>query len=105
MWPLMIGFQMVKTVLLVLFLPSIIGSVGKIVGKGLLYMWHINIQFLSFKKYFHILGLPTLSGFAHPAETVDDLEFKDNSFNGDQLEKQTPYNGYQYNPQGDFLLE
>jgi hypothetical protein len=34
MWPLLIGFQLVKTALLVLFLPSIIGSVGKIVGKG-----------------------------------------------------------------------
>lgn len=34
MWPLLFGLQFVKTVLLVLFLPSIIGSLGKIVGKG-----------------------------------------------------------------------
>lgn len=33
-WPLLVGLQIVKTVLLVLFLPSIIGSLGKIVGKG-----------------------------------------------------------------------
>lgn len=29
MWPLFIGMQVVKTVLLVLFLPGIIGSVGQ----------------------------------------------------------------------------
>lgn len=34
-WPLLFGLQIVKTVLLVLFLPSIIGSLGKIVGKGM----------------------------------------------------------------------
>ena len=51
-------------------------------------------------------GLPTLSGFAHPAETVDDLEFKDNSFNGEQMDKQQlPYNGYQYNSPGKFFAD
>lgn len=34
MWPIFIGMQVVKTVLLAMFLPSIIGSLGKIVGKG-----------------------------------------------------------------------
>lgn len=34
MWPLFIGLQVVKTALLALFLPSLIGSLGKIVGKG-----------------------------------------------------------------------
>lgn len=34
MWPLFIGLQVVKTMLLAMFLPSIIGSVGKILGKG-----------------------------------------------------------------------
>lgn len=81
MWPLFIGVQVVKTVLLVLFLPSIIGSVGKIVGKG----------------------LPSLSGtisqFSQPAvhvEQVDDLEFKDNSANGDQESEGTLNSVYQY---------
>lgn len=34
MWPIFIGMQVAKTVLLAMFLPSIIGSLGKIVGKG-----------------------------------------------------------------------
>lgn len=81
MWPLFIGLQVVKTALLVLFLPSIIGSVGKIVGKG----------------------LPSLSGsfsqFSQPnahTEQVDDLEFKDNSLNGDHEEGGTMNSHYQY---------
>lgn len=34
MWPVFIGMQVAKTVLIAMFLPSIIGSLGKIVGKG-----------------------------------------------------------------------
>lgn len=82
MWPLFIGLQVVKTVLLVLFLPSIIGSVGKIVGKG----------------------LPSLSGtisqFSQPGanvESIDDLEFKDNSHNSDHDSDGTLNGAYQYN--------
>jgi hypothetical protein len=86
MWPLFIGLQVVKTVLLVLFLPSIIGSVGKIVGKG----------------------LPSLSGtfsqFSQPAahtEPVDDLDFKDNSFNSENDSNDGTFNSaYQYNIPG-----
>lgn len=85
MWPLFIGMQVVKTVLLVLFLPSIIGSVGKIVGKG----------------------LPSLSGtfsqFSQPAvnvDTIDDLEFKDNSLNSDHEAEGTLSGAYQYNIPG-----
>jgi hypothetical protein len=81
MWPLFIGLQVVKTALLVLFLPSIIGSVGKIVGKG----------------------LPSLSGtfsqFSQPAanvESVDDLDFKDNSANSDHESEGTLNSVYQY---------
>lgn len=81
MWPLFIGLQVVKTALLVLFLPSIIGSVGKIVGKG----------------------LPSLSGtftqFSQPAahvESVDDLDFKDNSANSDHESDGTLNSVYQY---------
>ncbi len=81
MWPLFIGLQVVKTALLVLFLPSIIGSVGKIVGKG----------------------LPSLSGtlsqFSQPnahVEPVDDLDFKDNSANSDSEADGTLNSLYQY---------
>lgn len=34
MWPMFIGLQVVKTMLLAMFLPSILGSLGKMVGKG-----------------------------------------------------------------------
>ncbi|XP_053698170.1 uncharacterized protein LOC128745181 [Sabethes cyaneus] len=61
-WPLLFGLQIVKTVLLVLFLPSIIGSFGKILGKG----------------------LSSVSTLSHPTTTVEDLDFKDNSYNSDQ---------------------
>lgn len=81
MWPLFIGFQVIKTALLVLFLPSIIGSVGKIVGKG----------------------LPSLSGtvsqFSNPnahIEQVEDLDFKDNSLNSDHESEGTLNSVYQY---------
>ncbi|XP_055615689.1 uncharacterized protein LOC129761884 [Toxorhynchites rutilus septentrionalis] len=70
-WPLLFGLQIVKTVLLVLFLPSIIGSLGKIVGKG----------------------LSSVSTLSHPATTVEDLDFKDNSYNSDQDFHMDP-NGY-----------
>lgn len=32
--PLILGVQIIKSILIALFLPSIIGSIGKIVGKG-----------------------------------------------------------------------
>ncbi|KAG5671906.1 hypothetical protein PVAND_002075 [Polypedilum vanderplanki] len=81
MWPLFIGFQIVKTALLVLFLPSIIGSVGKIAAKG----------------------LPSLSGtfsqFSNPTANIDqveDLEFKDNAANSDTESEGTLNSVYQY---------
>jgi hypothetical protein len=81
MWPLFIGLQVVKSIVLVLFLPSIIGSVGKIVGKG----------------------LPSLSGtfsqFSQPnanTEQVEDLEFKDNGANSDHESDGTLNSVYQY---------
>ncbi|XP_063706269.1 uncharacterized protein LOC134835326 [Culicoides brevitarsis] len=57
MWPLLVGIQMVKLTLFAIFLPSIIGSVGKIVSKG----------------------LTQVSGFSnHAPQHIDDLEFRDN---------------------------
>lgn len=85
MWPFFIGLQVVKTVVLVLFLPSIIGSVGKIVGKGL--------PSLS----------GTVAGFSQPqanVETIDDLDFKDNSLNSDVEAEGTVNSAYQYNIPG-----
>lgn len=64
MWPVFIGMQVAKTVLIAMFLPSIIGSLGKIVGKG----------------------LSSVSGYGHATEVVDDFEFKDNVHNNNNDE-------------------
>ncbi|XP_037913570.1 uncharacterized protein LOC119653118 [Hermetia illucens] len=71
MWGLFVGLQIVKTVLLALFLPSILGSLGKMVGKG----------------------ISSVSGFNHPSETVSDLDFRDDSYN---LEQDNKFDGYMY---------
>ncbi|CAG9808898.1 unnamed protein product [Chironomus riparius] len=86
MWPLFIGFQVVKTALLVLFLPSIIGSVGKIAAKGLPSLSGTISQFSQFSN-------PNQN--AH-VEQVDDLEFKDNSGNVDSDPEGTLNSVYQY---------
>ncbi|XP_035728976.1 uncharacterized protein LOC118444626 isoform X2 [Vespa mandarinia] len=68
--PLFFGIQIIKSVLLALFLPSIIGSIGNIVGKG-------------------------VSSFAQSSQTVtaapeENFEFKDNLdlYNDDYLTRQ-----------------
>ncbi|XP_044594308.1 uncharacterized protein LOC123271859 isoform X4 [Cotesia glomerata] len=68
--PLIIGAQVIKSILIALFLPSIIGSIGKMVGKG-------------------------VSSFAQSSQGVtatpdENFEFKDNSdfYNDDYLAKQ-----------------
>lgn len=79
-----IGLQVVKTMLLAMFLPSIIGTLGKMVGKGEYYdfvlRYHLpvlNTRFISF--LFKYAGLSSVSAFGGPpADTVENLEFKDN---------------------------
>lgn len=60
--PVFIGAQLVKSVLIAMFLPSIIGSLGKLLGKGL----------SSFS------GLSGASGGGHNNQ-IEDFEFKDTS--------------------------
>ncbi|XP_044594307.1 uncharacterized protein LOC123271859 isoform X3 [Cotesia glomerata] len=69
--PLIIGAQVIKSILIALFLPSIIGSIGKMVGKA------------------------GVSSFAQSSQGVtatpdENFEFKDNSdfYNDDYLAKQ-----------------
>lgn len=84
MWPIFIGVQIAKTILLALFLPSILGSFGKILGKGK----NLKIYTLKGSEFnmFYFLGLSGFAGSSVPpaAEHVDDLDFKDNSYNSDQ---------------------
>ncbi|KAL6263589.1 hypothetical protein P5V15_006378 [Pogonomyrmex californicus] len=69
--PLFFGVQIIKSVLLALFLPSIIGSIGNIVGKGV----------SSFAQSSHA---------APVAAAEENFEFKDNSdlYNNDYLTRQ-----------------
>ncbi|XP_011646098.1 uncharacterized protein LOC105432833 isoform X2 [Pogonomyrmex barbatus] len=69
--PLFFGVQIIKSVLLALFLPSIIGSIGNIVGKGV----------SSFAQASHA---------APVAAAEENFEFKDNSdlYNNDYLTRQ-----------------
>ncbi|XP_011703615.1 PREDICTED: uncharacterized protein LOC105459362 isoform X2 [Wasmannia auropunctata] len=69
--PLFFGIQIIKSVLLALFLPSIIGSIGNIVGKGV----------SSFAQSSHA---------APVAGSEENFEFKDNAdlYNDDYLTRQ-----------------
>lgn len=60
--PVFIGAQLIKSVLIAMFLPSIIGSFGKLLGKGL----------SSFS------GLSGASAGGHNNQ-IEDFEFKDTS--------------------------
>lgn len=51
MWPIFIGVQVAKTVLLAMFLPSILGSLGKMVGKGILTVINLPEQTSSANKF------------------------------------------------------
>ena len=61
--PVFIGAQVIKSILIAMFLPSILGSLGKLLGKG----------------------LSTVSGFsgssagAGGGQTIEDFDFKDTS--------------------------
>lgn len=63
--PLFFGVQIIKSVLLALFLPSIIGSIGNIVGKGMYFAFskfyyksrNISKQFVMIDNHGHILFL------------------------------------------------
>jgi len=66
--PVFIGFQIVKSVLIAMFLPSILGSVGKLVGKGVTTLASASG------------GAGGLSGGgALHGDTMDDFDFKVNT--------------------------
>lgn len=61
--PVVIGAQLLKSVLLAMFLPSILGGLGKIVGKGL-------------STFSGISGASTGINNHHPQQ-LEEFEFKD----------------------------
>jgi hypothetical protein len=59
--PIFFGAQIIKSVLIAMFLPSILGGLGKLVGKG-------------------VSTFASASGSSGPSNNnVDDFEFKDNT--------------------------
>lgn len=67
--PVFIGAQLVKSVLIAMFLPSILGSLGKILGKGL-------------STFSGVSG--TSAGINNNMNQIEDFDFKDNSpYNND----------------------
>lgn len=106
--PLIFGVQIIKSVLLALFLPSIIGSIGNIVGKGeysyprllailpiLSRKFFLQIYSIEcFKALNSISSHLGVSSFAQSSHTTaqpeENFEFKDNSdlYNDDYLTRQ-----------------
>ncbi|XP_069961547.1 uncharacterized protein Osi24 [Bactrocera oleae] len=82
LWPVYIGLQVLKSLLLALFMPVLIGSFSKFLGKGI------------------VSGSAPL--FIRPPDTPQDLDFRDNTINFDDdkfaaVEEATKEDGYAYN--------
>ncbi|XP_051863033.1 uncharacterized protein LOC117576351 [Drosophila albomicans] len=86
MWPLYMGLQVLKSLLFALFLPTIIGSVSRLIGKGITSGSASSIPL-----------------FVRPMDPPQELDFRDNSANFDDdskfsLADDSKTNaGYEYN--------
>ncbi|XP_041631654.1 uncharacterized protein Osi24 [Drosophila kikkawai] len=86
MWPIYMGLQVLKSVLFAMFLPTIISSVSRLIGKGITSGSAGSVPL-----------------FIRPMEPPQELDFRDNSVNFDDDSKfsladegKTPA-GYEYN--------
>ncbi|XP_017046692.1 uncharacterized protein LOC108091825 [Drosophila ficusphila] len=86
MWPIYMGLQVLKSVLFAMFLPTIISSVSRLIGKGITSGSAGSVPL-----------------FIRPMEPPQELDFRDNSMNFDDDSKfsladegKTPA-GYEYN--------
>ncbi|KAH8382487.1 hypothetical protein KR009_003763 [Drosophila setifemur] len=86
MWPIYMGLQVLKSVLFAMFLPTIISSVSRLIGKGITSGSAGSVPL-----------------FIRPMEPPQELDFRDNSLNFDDDSKfsladegKTPA-GYEYN--------
>jgi len=109
MWPIYMGLQVLKSVLFAMFLPTIISSVSRLIGKGNYFSsGHLN----KFKCLYSLApGITSGSAgsvplFIRPMEPPQELDFRDNSMNFDDDSKfsladegKTPA-GYEYNAGG-----
>lgn len=83
--PIFLGAQLVKSVLIAMFLPSILGSIGKIIGKGEPFkpkQKSFPLKKVDLKNIFDlILGLSQFSGSSinlAPPVQMEDVDYKDN---------------------------
>lgn len=77
--PVFIGAQIFKSVLIALFLPSLLGSVGKFLGKGLSTFSGASGASQGLGGLGGLAGLGGLGGLGHGNDQVEDFEFKDTS--------------------------
>ncbi|XP_017477522.1 PREDICTED: uncharacterized protein LOC108367427 [Rhagoletis zephyria] len=82
LWPIFMGLQVLKSLLFALFLPTLIGSFGKLLGKGI------------------VSGSAPL--FIRPPDTPQELDFRDNAINFDDekfamVDENNKEDGYAYN--------
>ncbi|KAH8406947.1 hypothetical protein KR222_001259, partial [Zaprionus bogoriensis] len=86
MWPIYMGLQVLKSLLFALFLPTIIGSVSRLIGKGITSGSASSVPL-----------------FVRPMEPPQELDFRDNSLNFDDDNKFSlgddgkTNEGYEYN--------
>ncbi|ALC46836.1 Osi24, partial [Drosophila busckii] len=86
MWPIYMGLQVLKSLLFALFLPTIIGSVSRLIGKGITSGSASSVPL-----------------FIRPMEPPQELDFRDNSVNFDDDNKFSMADdvkanaGYEYN--------
>ncbi|EDW14691.2 uncharacterized protein LOC6573139 [Drosophila mojavensis] len=86
MWPIYMALQVLKSLLFALFLPTIIGSVSRLIGKGITSGSASSVPL-----------------FVRPMDPPQELDFRDNSLNFEEDNKFAmaddgkPSAGYEYN--------
>ncbi|EDW58532.2 uncharacterized protein Osi24 [Drosophila virilis] len=86
MWPIYMGLQVLKSLLFALFLPTIIGSVSRLIGKGITTGSSSSVPL-----------------FVRPMEPPQELDFRDNSVNFEEdnkfsfADEAKPNAGYEFN--------
>lgn len=91
MWPIYMGLQVLKSLLFALFLPTIIGSVSRLIGKG---KFQSNVSTRIRLSHWFLASIGITSGsassvplFVRPMDPPQELDFRDNSLNFDDDNK------------------
>lgn len=95
MWPIYMGLQVLKSLLFALFLPTIIGSVSRLIGKGKFCSICVSDLIVSLFPPALISSSPGITSgsassvplFVRPMDPPQELDFRDNSLNFDDDNK------------------